>query len=47
MLFNLILLQAEGAAQQQGNSWSFWIMILITILKSLNRFMIMTDVRSW
>ena len=26
----LILLQAEGAAQQpQGNSWSFWIMMIL------------------
>ena len=28
MLFNLILLQAEGAAQQ-GSQWSFWIMMIL------------------
>ena len=28
MLLNLILLQAEGAAQQ-GNQWSFWIMMIL------------------
>jgi len=28
-MLNLILLQAEGAAAQQGNSWSFWIMMLL------------------
>jgi len=28
MLLNLILLQAEGTAQQ-GNSWSFWIMMIL------------------
>ena len=28
MMFNLILLQAEGAAQQ-GSQWSFWIMMIL------------------
>ena len=28
MLLNLILLQAEGAAQQ-GSQWSFWIMMIL------------------
>ena len=29
MLFNLILLQDATAAQTQGNSWSFWIMMIL------------------
>ncbi|MBO7458414.1 MAG: preprotein translocase subunit YajC [Paludibacteraceae bacterium] len=30
MSLNLILLQAEGAAQGQGgNSWSFWVMMIL------------------
>lgn len=29
-MLNLILLQAEGAAQQQqGSSWTFWIMMIL------------------
>ncbi len=29
-MLNLILLQAEaGAAQQQGNQWTFWIMMIL------------------
>jgi len=28
-MLNLILLQAEGAAAQNGSSWSFWIMMLL------------------
>ena len=28
-MLDLILLQAEGAAQPQGNSWSFWIMMIL------------------
>ena len=28
-MLNLILLQAEGAAQGQGSSWSFWIMMIL------------------
>lgn len=29
MLFNLIFLQADTAAQPQGNQWSFWIMMIL------------------
>ena len=29
MTLNLILLQAEGAAAQQGSQWSFWIMMIL------------------
>ena len=28
-MLNLILLQAEGAAQQGANQWSFWIMMIL------------------
>lgn len=28
-MLNLIFLQAEGAAQQGGNSWTFWIMMIL------------------
>ena len=28
-MLNLILLQAEGAAQAQGSQWSFWIMMIL------------------
>ena len=28
-MLQLILLQAEGAAQAQGSSWTFWIMMLL------------------
>ena len=28
-MLDLILLQAEGAAQPQGNTWSFWIMMIL------------------
>jgi preprotein translocase subunit YajC len=28
-MLNLILLQAEAAAQPQGNQWSFWIMMIL------------------
>ena len=28
-MLNVILLQAEGAAQAQGSQWSFWIMMIL------------------
>ena len=28
-MLNLILLQAETGAAQQGNSWSFWVMMIL------------------
>ncbi len=28
-MLNLIFLQAEGAAQQQGSQWTFWIMMIL------------------
>ena len=28
-MLNLILLQAETSAAQQGNSWSFWVMMIL------------------
>ena len=28
-MLNLILLQAEAGAAQQGNTWSFWIMMIL------------------
>ena len=28
-MLDLILLQAEGAEQQQGTTWSFWIMLIL------------------
>jgi len=29
MMLNLILLQAEAGAAQQGSQWSFWIMMIL------------------